>query len=166
MVTGFLVVIFIWLIVIGVLYLIGSFLIDKIAQRQCWLESSKQLGNTILWIIIGVITGSLVFLSVLILINFVYFIIIYRRENEILFLIENPRCKKILLHLDELGFLGIGNISDCCNFKLKGDDYKILNSLIRNHKCRGFLNVKNGYVSPGKILRLEDGIEWKNDFCK
>jgi len=156
----------IWIVIIGILYFIGSFVIDKIAERQCWLESSKNLAYVILWLLICVFTGTLLIFSLVILIYFINFILVYKRENNLLFIIENPNYFKILLDLNRLGFNGIGNLAECLNLNFKGNDYKILQAIINNYKCRGLINT-NDFIElqPGTILKLTDGTKWNKNFC-
>jgi hypothetical protein len=153
-----------WIIIIGVLYLIGSFIVDKISERYCWLESSKQLGYIVVWLLIGFLTYSWIFVGVLIVIQFIKYIVIYKRERYLMFVVENEKYRNILQKLNDLGFDGIRNFGECINFDFKGDDIYIINSILRNYKCRNLINA-NLKLFSGKITKLADGTEWSKDFC-
>ena len=155
----------IWFIIIGILYLIGVFIVDKISERQCWLESSKQLGYVIVGLLIGIFTNTLIFLWIIILISFLSFIITYKREKYLISIIESQKAKDILLNLNKSGFYGIGNFFECLEIPLKSDDIKIIQSVLKNYKCRNLIDIDVN-ISPGTITKLQNGIEWNKDFCK
>ena len=150
-----------WIILIIGLYFIGKFVVDKISERYCWLESSKKLGYIILSLIIGFFIGW-IFIIIVVIFQFIDFLMTYKREKQLISLIESN--KKVLYKLYELGFDGIGNLEECINFNFKGDDIYILNSILRNYKCRNLLDI-NIELSPGLVAKLADGTEWKKDFC-